>query len=195
MREIWHIVFAYLMLAFAFGALFAGPKWREKPFSSEAFLALPKPFAMALVTLGPAFLVHELSHRVTAIRRGVSARFVSSPVGLATTVILATVAGVLFAIPGGVIVEDALDVVSSGRVALAGPLSNLAMLPLYLSLRGVLGEVSRYGLIVNSALAFFNMLPLEPLDGAKVMKWNKAVWLIAFITSMVIYTSIVRELL
>lgn len=195
MHEVFHILFAYLVLGFAFATLFAGPVWRKHPFSAEALRALPEPFLLSLATLGPAFLVHELMHRAVARRHGIGARFVSSPIGLALTVILASLANLLFAVPGGVVVERVEDVGLSGRIALAGPLSNLALLPVYWSLLGAGRTLARYGLLINSTLALFNMLPLEPLDGSKVRRWSPAVWLLCFGVVLLAYTQITRTLL
>ncbi|MCD6434530.1 MAG: site-2 protease family protein, partial [Candidatus Diapherotrites archaeon] len=35
-----------------------------------------------------------------------------------------------------------------------------------------------WGAYINFFLAFFNLLPVPPLDGSKVIVWNKFVWLI-----------------
>ena len=43
---------------------------------------------------------------------------------------------------------------------------------------------------VNAGLAFFNMLPIPPLDGSKVVTWNPVAWLLvigfAFLLSFVV---------
>jgi Zn-dependent protease len=37
------------------------------------------------------------------------------------------------------------------------------------------------GAQVNTWLAIFNLIPLGPLDGAKILGWNKGAWLVALI--------------
>jgi Zn-dependent protease len=34
------------------------------------------------------------------------------------------------------------------------------------------------GARINIWLALFNLIPFGPLDGAKILKWNKGIWLI-----------------
>lgn len=67
-------------------------------------------------------------------------------------------------------------------IALAGPLSNLFLAIIFAITIGVsyklilavpflapLFEMLRYGIYLNLILCFFNMLPIPPLDGAKVL--------------------------
>lgn len=68
-------------------------------------------------------------------------------------------------------------------VALAGPISNvLIAIFLQLVLYGVLDfgvyeydslgyRILRYGVLLNILLAAFNMLPIPPLDGSRIMAW------------------------
>lgn len=60
------------------------------------------------------------------------------------------------------------------KVALAGPVSNIVLAVLFgLLLRfGVAPELSNlflYGVLINCALAIFNLIPIPPLDGSKIL--------------------------
>jgi len=52
---------------------------------------------------------------------------------------------------------------------------------------GILGDICYLGSRVNLFLATFNMLPIMPLDGAKVFRWNKLIW-VGFFVPLVIGT-------
>ncbi|MFT4710087.1 MAG: Zn-dependent protease [Bacteroidia bacterium] len=68
-------------------------------------------------------------------------------------------------------------------VALAGPASNFIMAILFALISGILQEfrvyepdqmmfyILEYGVIFNLLLAAFNMIPIPPLDGSRVMAW------------------------
>ncbi|MGA7076042.1 MAG: metalloprotease, partial [Halobacteriota archaeon] len=63
----------------------------------------------------------------------------------------------------------------NGIISAAGPLLNLALGGLYLlliPLGGVLSYVGLYGFAINVWLSAFNLLPIGPLDGRKVLDWG-----------------------
>ncbi|MDG6964808.1 MAG: site-2 protease family protein, partial [Nitrososphaerota archaeon] len=41
--------------------------------------------------------------------------------------------------------------------------------------------IGSYGSYINLFLALFNLLPLGPLDGAKVWRWNLFLWGVVFV--------------
>jgi len=181
-REALDLLGSYLMLSFAFAVYFARDSWLSAPFAPEAWSALVEPFKLSLVTLGPSFVVHELAHRAVAMRWGASARYVAWWSGLALTVIMALFLGIVFAMPGAV-VTSYLPPERMGRAALAGPLSNLCLIPAFASLSTLGGAwevVSHYGTVINAFFAFFNSLPIRVggrplLDGAHIREWNPLV--------------------
>jgi len=179
-RELRDLAVAWLALGVAF-ALFLDRRELLAALSGpdgEAVLAAGLVFARALVTVGIGFLLHELAHKAVAVRFGQIAEFRAdyNMLGLA---IVAALAGFLFAAPGAVYHRGRITDRENGLIALAGPVTNLALAALFLplaALGGYAGAVGNLGVLVNVLLAAFNMIPYGPLDGKTVIAWNRAVY-------------------
>ena len=52
---------------------------------------------------------------------------------------------------------------------------------------GFLGYFLSIGLTINSLLGAFNMIPVMPFDGAKILAWNKSVYAITAIIAVGLY--------
>jgi len=175
-REIRDLVAAWLALGVAF-TLFLQPS--VLPALLEGSLRTPEvatAFVKSLLTVGVGFLLHELAHKVVAVRFGQVAAF-RADYGMLFLAIMAALAGFLFAAPGAVVHRGRITKRENGLVAVAGPVTNLllaaAFLPLTFAGRGHLGDVGSLGVSINLLLAGFNMIPFGPLDGRKVLSWSK----------------------
>jgi len=147
-------------------------------------------FASILLTVGAGFVLHELGHRYMATRYGAHARYQMWTIGLVAAILLAVFLDFVFAAPGAVyIYGKELTRNQSGRVALAGPAVNIILCLLFLfgaaTIYGA-GSVLLVGARVNAFLAAFNLLPMDPFDGAKVMRWSKTMWAAAFALSAIL---------
>ncbi len=145
------------------------------------------------VTVGSGFVLHELAHKLVAMRYGAKAAFEAWPFGLVLMLGLALSPALfgfrlpLFLAPGAVMIYAyRITRKQNGVISLAGPVTNIFLAFVFIAL-AVLGlatgapemavQVAALGAGVNFFLAFFNMIPIFPLDGSKVMAWDWRVWL------------------
>jgi len=89
--------------------------------------------------------------------------------------------GFVLAAPGAVMINGPVGVRRNGKISAAGPIINLILAFLFLSLlsvfpTGFLSIIAFYGFFINSWLALFNMIPLWNFDGKKVLRWNRKVY-------------------
>lgn len=188
--EIRDLVIAWLALGLAFTlflnrsvvySLLAAP-------SLFTFRTFTGGFALSLLTVGIGFLLHELAHKVVAIRFGQNAMF-HADYGMLGLAIASGLAGFLFAAPGAVHHEGRITVRENGIIALAGPVTNLLLVVIFLpftTITGYIGTVGSLGVTINLLLAAFNMLPFGPLDGKKVVSWSPVIFAIVFVSSIVL---------
>tara|TARA_B110000438_G_C15683065_1_gene593278 strand:+ start:143 stop:1024 length:882 start_codon:yes stop_codon:yes gene_type:complete len=150
-----------------------------------------------LFALGPAFVLHEIGHKIVAKYYGCWAEFRADPKGLQTGILISAVFGFIFMSPGAVMVAGMVTKKQNGHIAIAGPLVNLSLflvgIPLGIllfilmgisepsspitntgiSLKGIGYMVVTWWLGVNAFLGLFNMIPYGPLDGLKVKGWSE----------------------
>lgn len=184
-REVVHLVASAIVLTVAFTLVLTDSSLAGGIEVSHALAFLP--YAAFIVVLG--FLLHEMAHKVVAQHYRFFAEYRASVPGLALALGLALFTGILFAAPGAVfIVGDARER-QSGLISAAGPMVNLALgfLLVVLSWTFVIdlgfsgigtGNVLKGAAIINAFLAGFNLLPVPPLDGSKVVRWSVPAYLV-----------------
>ncbi|WP_290818669.1 metalloprotease [Halovivax sp.] len=183
-KELLDLAAAWIVLSVAFALLIA----REPGTGGFDVAAMPRWTALSFVTVGVAFLLHELAHKVVAIRFGQVAEF-RADYSMLFLAIMSALIGFLFAAPGAVYHRGRITLRENGLVALAGPVTNLALAALFLPLMflpGVAGDVGRLGVWINVFLAAFNMIPYGPLDGKSVKDWNTSVFVLVFVPSLLL---------
>jgi Zn-dependent protease len=195
--EIMQITISVLAISLALAIVFAGV---------DGAIEFPKEFlvflAPLLVTVGSGFILHEMGHKLVAIFYGAQARFRMWTQGL-LFMLATSVFGILFAAPGAVyIYSKNITRTENGIISLAGPAVNIILVFFFYALDGIapinqyfsflvqynsnfagygisfgILRVWYFGAALNLILGLFNMIPAFPLDGSKVYRWNKLLWL------------------
>jgi len=187
-REVRDIIIAWAALALAFTIADCGLLGGDScpfPVGPGTF------FVISFVAVGSGFVLHELMHKFTAERYGYWAEFRMWILGIALALITSTL-GFIFAAPGATYISGSnVTDKENGIISLAGPATNIAIAVIFLLVSavgtGVVGDIGEVGTSVNLFLALFNMLPVLPLDGAKVFHWNKLIWAVVFLPLLGIF--------
>ena len=196
-RERLDLVIAWLAIAVAFTIARFNLLGGGIPIGSALVV-----FLISLLTVGVGFVLHELAHKFTAMHFGYWAEFRKDNQMLLIAVVLAALAGVVFAAPGAtVIYGDRIGRRENGLISAAGPVTSLTLalgfLGLYLVAPvSLIGAIGLAGLQINAMIAAFNMLPVSVLDGRKVLGWNVAVFAVLIVAAFALtYVALTPQLL
>ena len=156
-------------------------------------------FGISLLTVGVAFVLHEMAHKFTAIKFGFWAEFRKDSNMLLLMGALAVLVGMIFAVPGATVIYDTtgrgISREENGKISVAGPIINLMLCFLFaiillisgglaaVSSGNIIAKLGLAGIQINAIIAAFNMLPISILDGRKVWGWNKAVFIVVIIAA------------
>jgi Zn-dependent protease len=162
---------AWAAISFAFAIAFGGGL---AALASPSFIIV---FLVAGLTVGIGFIAHELAHKLVAMRYGCWAEFRAFNQMLMLA-ILFSFFGFVLAAPGGVFIRGKISKERNGKVSAAGIVANIVVAALFFLLAFIIPipsvqTISLYGMLINSWLALFNLIPFMGLDGSKVLAWNK----------------------
>jgi Zn-dependent protease len=190
--EILHLLAAFVVLTFDLVFLFSG----SSILFGTSGVGLLSSSTLGLLVIGAtaaltAFVCHELAHKIVAERRGFWAEFRMSPIGLALSFVTVFLLGVLWAAPGATVVNvSPADRETWGLTSLAGPMTNVAFSVIFYA-GAVLTfwehqSVFAWLLLlayINGWFGAFNLIPVGPLDGRKVLRWNAGYWAAAIVAA------------
>lgn len=171
--ELVDLMKAWVAISLAFAILLGGSIF------SFDFITF---FMISSLSVGLGFIAHEMAHKIVAQKYGCHAEFRAWDKMLILAVIMSFFGFVIVA-PGAVMISGPVGRRRNGKISAAGAIANLAIASVFLSLllipvTGTLFLIARYGFLINTWLALFNMLPFLMFDGKKVLNWNKTVYFI-----------------
>ncbi|MCK4830618.1 hypothetical protein KA005_83670 [bacterium] len=190
--EIKHLAIAYIALVIAFsialstnlgGILFGD-------FTVEAFMfVLP----ISLIAVGLGFVLHEMAHKFTAQHYGCWSEFRYYERGLMFALMFAAIIGIVFAAPGATMISGRISRRQNGIISLAGPATNMAIAGILVPISFVVSynNLLLFYIIFSgwiiAFLGLFNLLPIYPLDGSKIWRWNKGIYIGVLSASIVLF--------
>lgn len=170
---------------------------------SFAIIMTPSLFSRAFVihlliasgTAGIGIIGHELAHKYLAQRYGCSAKYIANKSLLFLSLVL-SFTGLLFLAPGAVVIHNThVGKIRHGKIAAAGPLSNLILGIFFMILffiaggihaDGILISLTRFGFLINTYIALFNLLPISIIDGKKILDYNRTYYVAMVGTAIIL---------
>lgn len=183
--ELRDLFFSWIAISLAFALLFSG----------NNFSSLNSFFILLLIsgfTVGIGFIFHELMHKYVAQKYHLIAEFRAFYLMLFLTIIL-SFTGFVIAAPGAVIIQGRTTKQKSGKISLAGPLSNLVLGTAFLIFLLILKPTDLlkmfldYGFKINIFLCLFNLIPFYLFDGGKILYWSKPVYYTVLAVSIILF--------
>ena len=179
--ELVDILKAWLVLSLAFTFVLSSISLLDGNFSQILSFQTIIVFIISALTAGIGFLLHELAHKFMAQKYGCTAEFRAFDQMLYLALGLAALVGFIFAAPGAVMISGMITRKENGIISLVGPLTNYVLGIIFLLLQSLpvnflFSFAFSIGFSVNMWLGLFNMIPFGPLDGVKVLNWNKVIW-------------------
>ncbi len=177
------LIISWVTLSVAF-ALVISPIFLQ---ISSLLVSLP----IAFVAVGTGFIFHELAHREAAKHFGFHSEFRAWYPGLILAVFLAIVSGgrFIFAAPGATyFFGNNVTRRQNGIISVAGPITNIIVGTILILLTAIITDnfirlVLFQSGMINFWFALFNLLPINPLDGSKVITWKTEYWLALMLLS------------
>ncbi|MBU6996152.1 MAG: site-2 protease family protein [Theionarchaea archaeon] len=177
-KELEDLVVSWIVLGISFAVFRLGV---------SSLVRNPILIVQMLIIVGSAFVLHELSHKYVAQKYGLWAEYRKYTWGLVLAFFLGVTRFIFFAAPGAVVIMSTGWVTREieGKTSLAGPVCNIAVGVTALLLRyagmypGFLTELA----MINLFLAVFNLLPVPPMDGSKIIRYNPLLWTGVFISA------------
>ena len=187
-EEIIQIIMAIVVLTIAFSFALA-------PYPPLSHLnAVLSNIPLAFFAIFTAFFCHEIAHKYMGQKYGYWSEFRMYRQGLFLALFLGIFMGFIFAAPGAVQIRGMPSREEIGKIALAGPLTNIILSAIFISIwlvsTGFIAQIAFFIGYINAFLALFNLIPFGFFDGAKIFSWRKEIWFLFVIAGCSLFVMI-----
>lgn len=149
-------------------------------------------FLKCFFIVGSSYFLHEVLHAAISRREGIHSKCRIWPLGVILTVLsgLVSKGAAVLALPTVIKIKEIetarwsrekveFSAREVGLASVSGPLSNLILATAFLALFETFWlPILRLGILINLWIALANLIPTPPIDGAKIMSWDRRVWLL-----------------
>ena len=171
-KELHDILISIVVLTISFGVAFSGGAGGAM---QDPYFFLIYTLPVAFLSVFTAFFLHEMGHRIMARKYGCWSEFRMWEKGLVLAFVTALL-GFVFAAPGAVYISGMISRKQNGIISAAGPMTNIIiafiMMALAFFTAPFVAGIALFVAWINIFLAGFNLIPLPPLDGSKVLAWG-----------------------
>lgn len=145
-----------------------------------------------IIVSGLALILHDLAHKYAAWRVGAVTEYQFWGLGTFIMIVTTALFSIVFSLPARTAIND-MDKLSTKQKAIiyaAGPLMSVVLFGVFallIPLGGSLGAIGLVGCSSNLLAAVYGMMPFEPMDGKKVVRYKKVLWALMFIPLLLLY--------
>lgn len=172
LAEIIYLIILTIALGYIFSGFIRSPDHYRFPRKMFDW----KDIKYSMLIAAPAVILHELFHKFAALAFGLEATFHIWPTGLGLAVFLKLISSPFLIIAPGYVAISQATPIQMTITAAAGPFANLI---LFLGAAYILNnakKLTRRQAVtlyltkkINLLLLIFNLIPIPPLDGSKVL--------------------------
>ena len=173
-REVRELLISIAVLTFAFAKVLGEDR------------TIVENLIPAFIAVFTGFFLHEMGHKFMAQSYGLFTEFRMSEQGLMLAFITSFF-GFLIAAPGAVVISGYPTRAQSGKTAIAGPGTNIAIAAIaapFVFAGGEVAYTAELVLFINAFLALFNLIPYHPLDGEKIVKWSVPFYVLTVVMAL-----------
>lgn len=157
-------------------------------------------FILSFFLISVSLMIKLTAHKLTAKKYDCTAvyKFDYNLFLIALLIGLISNSALIFAVMGSITVASAyisrlghkfgnVTLREKGLINLSGPMMNIILALISIILHPVNPVIFQELLRLNVFMSMFSLIPLPPLDGSKVIWWNRLVWLICFAITLFLF--------